>query len=189
MRLDRYDLKILQILQRDGRVTKTRLAEEINLSVSSCWERVKRLESLGVIRGYTVRIDFDKLMRRSAVLVEVSLGRHDLPSFQRFEQAMAACPEVVECYATGGGVDYIVKVMARDIAAYQRIVDGWLEAGLGIERYFTYVVTKTVKEQAPSLDDYEPGAHPTEESRMKSKGEAVDHGSEESRRSPKKLPR
>jgi len=64
---------------------------------------------------------------------------------------MLDCPEVTECYATGGGIDYIVKVMARDIDQYQRLIDRWLMADLGIERYFTYIVTKTIKRSEPPL--------------------------------------
>ncbi len=152
MRLDSYDLKILRILQGNGRITKSSLAEAINLSVSPCWERVKRLEEAGIIRGYGARLNAEVLLKRAAVMVEVSLKQHNREAFQRFEKAMLECPEVTECYATGGGIDYIVKVMARDIDQYQRLVDRWLMADLGIERYFTYIVTKTIKQGEPLLE-------------------------------------
>ncbi len=152
MRLDSYDLKILRILQQNGRITKSSLAEAINLSVSPCWERVKRLEEAGIIRGYGAWIDTEVLLKRVAVLVEVTLKQHNREAFVRFERAMEACAEVTECYATGGGVDYIVKVMTRDIDQYQRLVDQWLMADLGIERYFTYIVTKTIKQSDPPLE-------------------------------------
>ncbi|MCW8907844.1 MAG: Lrp/AsnC family transcriptional regulator [Sedimenticola sp.] len=152
MRLDRYDIKILQILHNQGRITKSGLAEAINLSVSPCWERVKRLEESGVIQGYTARINPDLLFKRSPVLVEMSLKHHNIAAFERFEAAMQGCPEVAECYATGGGIDYILKVMCRDIDQYQRLVDSWLTSDLGIERYFTYIVTKTIKQQESELE-------------------------------------
>ncbi|MBL1376911.1 Lrp/AsnC family transcriptional regulator [Zobellella iuensis] len=152
MRLDRYDIKILQILHQQGRITKSGLAEAINLSVSPCWERVKRLEDAGIIQGYGARINTEVLFRRSPVLVEVSLKQHSAEAFNRFEQAMQQCDQVVDCYATGGGVDYILKVMCDGIDQYQRLIDSWLTSGLGIERYFTYIVTKTIKQQQPRLE-------------------------------------
>lgn len=145
MRLDQYDLKILQILSEQGRITKSSLAEAINLSISPCWERVKRLEKAGVIEGYGARINTDILMSRSPVMLEVSLKYHSAPAFDKFEMMVQAADEVVECYATGGGVDYILKIMCASIEQYQALIDSWLSADLDIERYFTYIVTKTVK--------------------------------------------
>ncbi|WP_027348752.1 Lrp/AsnC family transcriptional regulator [Halotalea alkalilenta] len=151
MRLDRFDLRILEILSREGRITKSKLAERINLSVSPCWERVKRLERAGVIEGYGARIAGSVLVRRTPVWMQVELGSHALEAFERFERAMRDCPEVTECVAVGGGVDYLVKVEARDIDQYQRLIDSWLTSGLGISRYYTYIVTKTVKRESPPL--------------------------------------
>lgn len=123
MRLDRYDLKILKILHENGRITKSQLAEEINLSVSPCWERVKRLEDAGIIEGYGARVNADILFKRTAVLVEISLKHHSADAFRKFEDLIQTCPEVTDCFATGGGVDYILKVLAEDIDQYQRLVD------------------------------------------------------------------
>ncbi|MCO7229129.1 Lrp/AsnC family transcriptional regulator [Halomonas sp. CnH100-B] len=145
MKLDRFDLKILDILSRDGRITKSKLAEAINLSVSPCWERVKRLEKAGVIEGYTARINADVLVPRNPVWVQIELKQHNADSFARFEALVMQTPEVTECVAVGGGVDYLVKFEARTIDSYQRLMDKWLVSEVGIERYFTYIVTKTVK--------------------------------------------
>jgi Lrp/AsnC family transcriptional regulator of ectoine degradation len=152
MRLDRYDMQILQILHEQGRITKSGLAEAINLSISPCWERVKRLEAAGIIKGYGAIIDPELLCKRSPVLLEVSLKQHSAEAFQRFESAVQAYEEVVECYATGGGVDYILKVMCKDIDQYQRLIDRWLDSDLGIDRYYTYIVTKTIKQQPQQLN-------------------------------------
>ena len=146
MRLDRYDIQILQILQTQGRITKTGLAEAINLSVSPCWERVKRLEQAGIIEGYGARINSQVLGKQTSVLVEVSLNSHSASSMQRFEHAMAECDQVADCYATGGGVDYVLRVLCEGIDQYQRLVDSWLASELGIDKYFTYIVTKTIKQ-------------------------------------------
>ncbi|WP_251977887.1 Lrp/AsnC family transcriptional regulator [Salinicola avicenniae] len=149
MKLDRYDLKILEILSRDGRITKSRLAEAISLSVSPCWERVKRLEKAGVIEGYSARLNPEALVKRTPVWVQVELKQHNAESLARFEQRVNETPEVVECFAIGGGMDYLVKTEADSIDAYQRLIDAWLVSDLGIERYFTYIVTKAVKRQGP----------------------------------------
>ena len=145
MKLDKIDLKILSALQTDGRMTKLRLAEAVNLSPTACWERLSRLEKNGVITGYTARINTDKFMRRTTVLLEITLKSHQQADFQRFEAAILKEPAVVSCDATGGGIDYILKVVASDIDDYQRLIDRLLQLNLGIERYFTYVVTKNVK--------------------------------------------
>ena len=152
MKLDRFDLKILDILSRDGRITKSKLAEAINLSVSPCWERVKRLETAGVIEGYTARINADVLVPRNPVWVQIELKQHNAESFARFEALVMQTPEVTECVAVGGGVDYLVKFEARTIDSYQRLMDKWLVSEAGIERYFAYIVTKTVKHQPIGID-------------------------------------
>lgn len=147
MRLDSYDLQILKILQHNGRITKSQLAETINLSISPCWERVRKLELAGIIQGYGAKINADVLFKYTPVLVEVILKEHSALVFKRFESVILATPEVSECYATGGGVDYILTVQAQGINQYQQIIDHWLNSEIGIERYYTYVVTKTVKKQ------------------------------------------
>lgn len=156
IKLDRYDLAILRILARDGRITKSKLAEEVHLSISPAWERVRKLEESGVIRGYRADIDWVGAFNGSRIIVEVTLARHTAYDMSRFEARMLAAKEVVQCHATGGGVDYVMHIMARDIDRYQRFIDTLLAEDLGIERYFTYIVTKVVKD-APmqSLDEPE----------------------------------
>ncbi|ALP65630.1 Lrp/AsnC family transcriptional regulator [Paraburkholderia caribensis] len=154
MKLDRYDLAILRILARDGRITKSRLAEEVNLSISPAWERVRRLEESGLIRGYRTDVDWAKAFKGSRIIVEVTLARHTANDMRRFEERVGRAEEVVECHATGGGVDYFLHVVARDIDHYQRFIDSLLTEEVGIERYFTYVVTKVVKEGGESVPDW-----------------------------------
>ncbi len=145
MKLDAFDVRILAALQRDGRMTKLRLADEIGLSPSPCWERMRRLEQAGLIRGYHAHIDHERILHTTTILVEITLRSHQARDFERFQDAIARVPEVIECYATGGGVDYILKVVTLDIEHYQRIIDSLLEAEIGIDRYFTYIVTREVK--------------------------------------------
>ncbi len=154
-RLDRYDLNILRVLAADGRITKSRLAEEVCLSVSATWERMKRLETIGHIRGYRAVVDWGPLFRSSQVIVELSLDRHTAVQMRRFEERISRAPEITRCYATGGGIDYVMHVWARDIDHYQRFIDQLLLEDLGIERYYTYVVTKVVKDGALPVPDLE----------------------------------
>lgn len=146
VKLDAIDLKILETLQREGRITKTALAERVSLSPTPCWERLKRLEKAGVIAGYHAEISLKSLLRTATVLTEITLKQHTQEAFQRFETAIQDYPEVVGCWATGGGIDYLLQVVTRDVDAYQRLIDRLLTAQIGIDRYFTYIVTKTVKE-------------------------------------------
>ncbi len=145
-KLDRIDLRILSVLQQRGRITKQKLANEVNLSVSPCWVRLKRLEEAGIINGYHAEVQLDKLTTFSTVLVEITLKHHAAEDFERFESAMVDAPHVIDCYATGGGVDYVLKIIARDIDHYQNLIDDMLGQDIGIDRYFTYIVTKAVKQ-------------------------------------------
>lgn len=79
--------------------------------------------------------------------MEVTLASHRQTDFERFERAIKLLPEVTSCWSVGGGVDYILKIVARDIDAYQRLIDDLLQRELGIDRYFSYIITKTVKEE------------------------------------------
>ncbi len=149
--LDRHDLQILRTLQTDGRVTKVKLAESVNLSPSPCWQRQKRLESEGVISGYRAEIDLRRLGPVTEVIVQVALASHRAADFRRFEDAVKRAPEVTTCDATGGGTDYIMRLVVRDVDAYQRFMDELLEAGLGIDRYWGHIVTKPVKDAPPDI--------------------------------------
>ncbi|OEC94855.1 MULTISPECIES: Lrp/AsnC family transcriptional regulator [unclassified Rhizobium] len=160
MKLDAIDLRILDAIQRDGRITKLALADKVGLSPTPCWLRLRKLEKAGIITGYHAHLALRRLAPIASVMVEVTLANHRQADFERFERTVAATPEIVACWAVGGGVDYILKIMAADIDAYQRLIDDLLNRDLGIERYFTYIVTKTVKEETvlPVADLLSPDA-------------------------------
>ena len=147
MKLDPIDLRILEAIQRDGRITKLALADQVGLSPTPCWTRLRKLERAGLIAGYQARIAVRAVAPIAVVMMEVTLGAHRQADFDRFERAIREIPEVIACWALGGGVDYLLKVMTRDIDAYQRLVDGLLAREIGIARYFTYIVTRAVKEE------------------------------------------
>ncbi|RWK94351.1 Lrp/AsnC family transcriptional regulator [Mesorhizobium sp.] len=147
-KLDPIDLKILDAIQRDGRITKLALAEKVGLSPTPCWMRLRKLEKAGIVSGYHARIAMRSIAPVATVLMEVTLASHRQADFDRFERVIRDIREIVACWSVGGGVDYLLKVMARDIDAYQRLVDTLLEREIGIDRDFTYIVTKTVKEES-----------------------------------------
>lgn len=151
VRLDDRDLKILSILQREGRITKAELAKRVNLSSTPCWARLQRLEEAGVIERYGARIAYKHLAPCTYVFVTIELESHTSADFARFEEVIAGIPEIFECYAVGGGIDYIVKVMAQDVDSYQALVDAILSSDARVKRYWTYFVTKPVKEEPPPL--------------------------------------
>lgn len=148
MKLDAIDLRILDAIQRDGRITKLALAEKAGLSPTPCWMRLRKLEKAGIISGYHAHVALRRVAPVASVMVELTLANHRQADFDRFERAVRDIPEVVCCWSVGGGVDYILKIVAANIDAYQRLIDTLLDRELGIARYFTYIVTKTVKEEA-----------------------------------------
>lgn len=147
MKLDAIDLRILEAIQENGRITKLALAEKVGLSPTPCWMRLRKLEKAGIVTGYHARVSVRTIAPVATVLVEVTLGNHRQADFDRFERVVRKIPEIVACWSVGGGVDYLLKIMARDIDAYQRLIDALLDREIGIDRYFTYIVTKTVKDE------------------------------------------
>ncbi len=150
-RLDDRDIAILALLSREGRIAKTELAARVNLSPTPCWERMKRLEQAGLIRGYRAEIDLALIGPHVQVFVTVELDSHKAESFQTFERVVARMDQVTGCWALGGGHDYLMQVVARDVAAFQDLMDGLLESRAGVRRYFSYIVTKPVKDLPPAL--------------------------------------
>jgi Lrp/AsnC family transcriptional regulator, regulator of ectoine-degradation genes len=149
MKLDDRDIAILRVLSTEGRITKAALADRIGLSPTPCWERLKKLEQAGLIEGYRAEIALRKLGAHVTVFVAAELADHTGPSFRAFEDAVKRYDEVTACWALGGGFDYLMQIVTRDIDAYQRLMDAMLDARIGLARYFTYIVTKPVKGLAP----------------------------------------
>ncbi|MCF8481305.1 MAG: Lrp/AsnC family transcriptional regulator [Rhodospirillum sp.] len=145
VKLDNRDLRILSILSRDGRLSKTELAKRVNLSATPCWERLKRLEEAGIISGYRAEVSLRDLGPHVEIFLVAELDNHKAETFQAFERAMGDYPEITDAWALGGGVDYLIRVVTKDIDSYQRLVDSLLERRTGLAKYFTYIVTKSVK--------------------------------------------
>lgn len=150
-RLDDFDLRILSVLAREGRISKTELARRVNLSPTPCWERMRRLETAGLIRGYRAEIGLARIAPHVTVFVTVELESHRSESFRIFEAAIARHEEIVSAWSLGGGLDYLLQIVTRDIDSYQRLIDALLAAPIGMRRYFTYIVTKEVKAAPPPI--------------------------------------
>jgi Lrp/AsnC family leucine-responsive transcriptional regulator len=120
MKLDRYDKKILEILQAEGRIHNQDLADRIGLSASPCLRRVRALEESGLILGYRAMLDARKLGLTLIALIHISMDVHTPERFDHFEAAVAVLPEVLECLLiTGQDADYQLKVAVRDMDHYQ----------------------------------------------------------------------
>lgn len=147
LKVDPIDQRIIEAVKRNGRLTKQALAEAVGLSATPAWARLKRLEAEGIITGYHARVSRTEQAAAVRVLVEVTLASHRHADFKRFEAAINEITEIASCWSVGGGVDYFLTVETADIDSYQRLVDRLLTMEIGIQRYFTYIVTRTVKDR------------------------------------------
>lgn len=120
--LDRIDLAILRVLQEDARLPNAQLADRIGLSPSPCLRRVKRLQNLGLIRGFATLLEPRAVGLGVNVFVSVTLNDQARPELERFEAQVGECPEVMECYLMTGDFDYLLRVVATDLDAYQRFL-------------------------------------------------------------------
>ncbi|MEJ2361656.1 MAG: Lrp/AsnC family transcriptional regulator [Gammaproteobacteria bacterium] len=123
MKLDRYDRQILRILQQEGRISNQELADRIGLSPSPCLRRVQAIEKAGLITGYRAMVDARALGLSLMALIQISMDQHTPERFDHFERAIQAIPEVIECLLiTGQDADYQLKVVVRDMDAYQELL-------------------------------------------------------------------
>ena len=143
--LDRLDLKILDALQTDGRISNLKLAETVALSPTAVLARVQRLTRDGFIRGYEARLDPLKLGAGMMVFVEVLLDRTTANVFDAFKAAVQVYPEIMECHMVAGGFDYLLKTRMADMAAYRHFAGTVLWQLPGVRETRTYAVMEEVK--------------------------------------------
>ncbi|WP_312529793.1 Lrp/AsnC family transcriptional regulator [Paracoccus sp. (in: a-proteobacteria)] len=152
-KLDAIDRRILRALRRDGRLSNNQLAEEVGLSPSPCWQRTRRLEADGFIRGYTALLDAEKLGASETVIIEIMLDRHDEAVLEAFGRAMAAMPEVIEIYLTTGEYDYFVKVAVAGTRGYEEFLRKKLSRVPGIRQSRSSFVLSCLKEGGVPIPD------------------------------------
>jgi Lrp/AsnC family transcriptional regulator of ectoine degradation len=121
--VDKIDLKIMDILQSNGRITNQDLAEKIALSPSSCLQRVRRLESAGLIEGYRAKVNLQALCRHVTCLATVTMKNHTQEEFRDFAALVATIPEVVECLTVSGEFDFFLRITCADMSRYLAIND------------------------------------------------------------------
>jgi len=149
--LDATDIRILCAVQQHGLLSKAKLAEIANISATPCWARLDRLKAAGLIRGYHADIAIQRICDVTLVMVTVSLTHHRKTDFDRFEAFVKGRDEITECIATGGGMDYVLKAVSSNLTSFQALMQAMLDAELGVDRYITYIATRTVKASRPNV--------------------------------------
>lgn len=143
---DQFDRKILALLQADARLTNNELSDKVNLSPSQCSRRRQRLEEEGYISGYRAVLNRDKLGFGLVNVVTVTLATHNRDNARRFAELIANLPEVQEAHALTGEMDYILKVVTRDLKALSEFVNGVLLPHDSVQHVKTAIVLETLKE-------------------------------------------
>ncbi|WP_461308443.1 Lrp/AsnC family transcriptional regulator [Albidovulum sp.] len=146
MELDATDRRILEMLQRNGRITNAELSERVNLSPSACHRRVQRLEEEGFIAGYVALVNARRVDRPTTVFVEITLSGQADEILEAFERAVRLVPDILECHLMAGSADYLLKVIARDTEDFARIHRQHLARLPGIAQMHSSFALRTVRQ-------------------------------------------
>lgn len=144
--LDKFDRSILAELQRDARISLNELSKAVGLTSSPCWARIKRLEAAGVIEGYTVQLNADKLGLGDTVIVQVTLDSHSDEALFAFGRALAAIPEVLDAYLVSGDYDYFIRIAVENTRDYERLLRERLYKIPGIRHSKSSFVLRQLKQ-------------------------------------------
>ncbi|WP_395341787.1 Lrp/AsnC family transcriptional regulator [Ningiella sp. W23] len=140
--MDKTDIQILKVLQEDGRISLSDLADEVGLSKTPCWNRVKHLEDTGVIKGYGAWVDEQKLDMQIRAMIHVVI---DFSMSSAFEKAAVDHSSVIRCAAVTGDFDYILEVSAKDMLEFDALLRADLSRLPGVQRFSTSISTREVK--------------------------------------------
>jgi DNA-binding Lrp family transcriptional regulator len=143
--MDRTDIRILQALQRDGRLSNQRLAEVAGISPAACWRRVRALEESGVIAGYAALLDRTRVKLNLCAFIHITLARHVRESTAPFEEAIRQRPEVMECFVTTGDADFILRVVTESIESFDRFLEEFLFSIPQISQIKSNIALREVK--------------------------------------------
>jgi DNA-binding Lrp family transcriptional regulator len=146
IKLDKKDKQILKILQKKGRITNAQLAIDVGLSPAPTLERVKKLEKNGVIESYHAHLNQAAIGLGVSTFVRVTLKNHNKEAIARFTEGIQEVDEVVECHHTTGTSDFILKVVAEDIPAYQELIFEYVTETLDIDEIVSMVILSTIKD-------------------------------------------
>ena len=145
MELDRADRKILDALQKDGRISNVELAQRVNLSESACLRRVRALEASGLIERYVALLDQKQIGLTGTVFVHVALRREEQSELAAFEEAVQRIPEIMECYLMTGEFDYLLRVVVLDMADFERLHNEAITRLPGVSRVNSSIAIRTVR--------------------------------------------
>jgi Lrp/AsnC family leucine-responsive transcriptional regulator len=146
MIVDKFDLAILRVLQEDARASLQDISKRVGLSPTPCWSRIKKMESEGVILGYTVRVDPPAVGLTETVIVQVTLESHTDETLYDFGKALEQIPEVLEAYLVSGDYDYYIRIAVKDTRDYERLLRERLYRIPGIRHSKSSFVLRTLKE-------------------------------------------
>lgn len=146
MGLDRTDFKILDVLQRDGKVSNIKLAEAVNLSATAVLARVQKLTQDGYIMGYTAKLNPVLLNKSFVIFVEVLLDKTTPNSIDEFVAAVMQYPEICECHMISGGFDFLIKIRCENMSEFRKISGQWLWTLPGVKETRSYPVMDVIKE-------------------------------------------
>lgn len=149
MKLDSKDRRILDLLQRDSTISNADLANAVGMSTSACWRKVRALEEAKIIERYGAYLNPVRAGLGFQAIVHVQLTRHDPDKVEEFIHAVNRRPDVVECFATTGQSDYHLRVLCRDLAAYNTFLEGFLFKQTAVESAQTNVVLRDIKKHSP----------------------------------------
>lgn len=146
--IDQFNKQILKALQEDASLTQKELAERVNLSPNACWNRVQALRKKGILTGQTARLDRTKLDLGLVVFVMVRTRHHSADWLETFRTHVSSIPEVIDFFRIGGDYDYLLKVVSKDMAAYDRVYQR-LIAGVELDSVTSYFAMEAIEEQRP----------------------------------------
>jgi Lrp/AsnC family transcriptional regulator len=143
--LDRYEKRILALLQEDASLSTSAIAEKVGLSSSPCWRRIDRLEREGFIKRRVALVDRKKIGLNAHIFAQIKLNAHGRANLDEFSAAIRAFPEVLDCYVLMGAVDFLIRVVATDIEAYERFFFDRLSQLPGVQEVNSTVALSEIK--------------------------------------------
>ena len=158
MKLDKYDVAILGVLREDARASLQDISARVGLSTTPCWNRIRKMESDGVIQGYTVRLDPAAIGFSETVIVQVTLDSHSEETLEAFGRELEAIPEVLEAYLVSGDYDYYIRIAVKDTRDYERLLRERLYRVPGIRHSRSSFVLRKLKESPIPLHGSPPPA-------------------------------
>ncbi len=147
-KIDHFDYRILEELQRDAAQSQRSLADRVGLSQNACWRRLKTLDASGLIKNRTIVIDREKMGSSFVVFSLVRTRHHSSEWLQKFRKHVSAIPEVIDFFRIGGEYDYLLKIVARDMAGYDNVYKRLIEK-IELETVTSYFAMEAIEEQRP----------------------------------------